>query len=144
MERKEFIRHCAFLCTTIVAAGLLEGCKAASQIPLSRSEKGMVLDKSSFVMERKGRVRFRRSVVCAAPESKFPVYVHRGASGNYRAFLMRCTHQGAELTSHGEILVCHAHGSEFASDGKVIQGPAEDPLTELALTEDQHYIYLKL
>jgi Rieske Fe-S protein len=57
---------------------------------------------------------------------------------------MQCTHQGAELSAHGEILVCPSHGSEFDRQGQVLSGPAEQNLKKFKLTTDENYLYIHL
>lgn len=63
---------------------------------------------------------------------------------SYSAFLLRCSHQGAELTVNGDVLTCSAHGSEFGKNGEVIQGPAEQQLTAFKVQTDAQNIYIQL
>jgi cytochrome b6-f complex iron-sulfur subunit len=64
-----------------------------------------------------------------APGMQRPVYVRRLASGEISAVLASCTHQGCQPEPVADRLACPCHGSEFGFDGRVLQGPAERPLT---------------
>jgi cytochrome b6-f complex iron-sulfur subunit len=63
-----------------------------------------------------------------------PVYVRRLESGEISAVLASCTHQGCQPEPVADRLACPCHGSEFAFDGRVLQGPAERPLTRYEVT----------
>jgi Rieske Fe-S protein len=62
-----------------------------------------------------------------------PIYVRRIDSG-FTALLASCTHQGCQPEPVADRLACPCHGSEFAFDGRVLQGPAERPLTRYEVT----------
>jgi Rieske Fe-S protein len=64
-----------------------------------------------------------------APGMQRPIYVRRLASGEISAVLASCTHQGCQPEPVADRLACPCHGSEFGFDGRVLQGPAERPLT---------------
>ncbi|MEU0336841.1 Rieske (2Fe-2S) protein [Streptomyces sp. NPDC006193] len=63
------------------------------------------------------------------------VVVSRAADGRLKAYSTICTHAGCPIDRlRGTTLVCPCHGSEFdALTGKVVQAPATEPLTELAV-----------
>lgn len=88
--------------------------------------------------------RPRRWVVAHHSTLPFDAVVYRSETDEYRALLLRCTHQGATLSVHGDLIVCAAHGSEFDAVGAVVQGPASQPLEAIKTTTDQHHIYLHL
>jgi cytochrome b6-f complex iron-sulfur subunit len=64
-----------------------------------------------------------------APGMPRPIYVRRLDSGEISAVLASCTHQGCQPEPVADRLACPCHGSEFGFDGRVLQGPAERPLT---------------
>lgn len=57
-----------------------------------------------------------------------PVGVARTGQKTYRAFSLRCPHQGVKVVKSAQGWSCPAHGSEFESDGDLILGPATTPL----------------
>jgi cytochrome b6-f complex iron-sulfur subunit len=63
-----------------------------------------------------------------------PIYVRRLPSGELTAVLASCTHQGCQPEPVADRLACPCHGSEFGFDGRVLQGPAERPLTRYEVT----------
>jgi cytochrome b6-f complex iron-sulfur subunit len=64
-----------------------------------------------------------------APGMQRPIYLRRLESGDISAVLASCTHQGCQPEPVADRLACPCHGSEFAFDGRVLQGPADRPLT---------------
>ena len=66
-----------------------------------------------------------------------PVLLSQPTAGTVVAFSAICTHQGCVVAAAGSQLECPCHGSVFdAATGAVEQGPAPDPLPEVAVTVD--------
>jgi Rieske Fe-S protein len=66
-----------------------------------------------------------------------PYVVAQPEAGSVVAFTAICTHQGCKVAPAGAQLNCPCHGSQFdAFTGEVLQGPAEAPLTALAVAVD--------
>lgn len=86
----------------------------------------------------------RRYLVLEHDSLNFPIVVFNEGQDRFRAFLLKCTHQGNELQAAGEYMVCNAHGSEFDSHGQVKQGPATDPLKPLPVTQKDGQIIVSL
>ncbi|MFH9398168.1 Rieske 2Fe-2S domain-containing protein [Streptomyces sp. NPDC017638] len=63
------------------------------------------------------------------------VVVSRARDGSLKAYSTICTHAGCPINKlEGTTLVCPCHGSRFdAVTGEVVQAPATQPLTELAV-----------
>jgi nitrite reductase/ring-hydroxylating ferredoxin subunit len=63
------------------------------------------------------------------------VLIVQPEEGTFKAYNDACTHRGTRLPAPmGGIMTCPAHGSEFkATDGSVVNGPATQPLTEIAI-----------
>lgn len=58
--------------------------------------------------------------------------------GAFRAFDATCPHRGARVEApSGGVIVCPSHNSRFnAADGSLIDGPADDSLTEVSIRVD--------
>jgi thiosulfate dehydrogenase (quinone) large subunit len=73
------------------------------------------------------------------PASGQPAYVVQPTAGKYVAFSAICTHLGCTVgfqAGSPPEFVCPCHNSIFnATTGEVIQGPAVQPLPQIALTE---------
>ncbi|WP_028660751.1 Rieske (2Fe-2S) protein [Nocardioides insulae] len=68
------------------------------------------------------------------PDEK--VVITQPEEGVFKAFDSTCTHQGCTVTDvENGVIVCPCHFSQFSvADGSVQDGPAEDPLPEVAIT----------
>ena len=63
-----------------------------------------------------------------------PSIVSQPEAGTVVAFTAICTHQGCKVTPADAKLDCPCHGSQFdAFTGEVLRGPAEAPLTAVAV-----------
>lgn len=70
------------------------------------------------------------SAVSAKDASGKPLIIARPTSTTAVAFSATCTHKGCPVKPEGTELKCPCHGSKFAAaTGKVINGPAQAPLT---------------
>lgn len=64
-----------------------------------------------------------------------PIILMQPTEGTVTALSAVCTHQGCTVAPDGDELVCPCHGSVFAmADGAVVDGPADEPLAEIAVT----------
>lgn len=86
----------------------------------------------------------KKYVLVRAEELNFPIYLYQVTPTEYSAVWMECTHQGAELSAHGEVLTCPAHGSEFDKTGQVMQGPAQSNLRKFKTKTDSQYVLIHL
>lgn len=145
MDRKEFIKVCGGTCLGLIGVSLLtQSCAGTHYVQSSVSNNVMPVAKTEFVITKKGQTDFRKYVIVKSDNLEFPIVVYRLNPNSYQAMLMRCSHQGIELSVNGDILSCSAHGSEFSKQGAVIQGPADQPLRSFQVTEDENNIYIKL
>ena len=64
------------------------------------------------------------------------VVVTQPTSGTFKAFTAVCTHQQCLVGSvQNGLITCPCHGSQYsATDGSVQRGPAQAPLSEIAVT----------
>lgn len=143
MERKTFITHCGKLCMAAVLPSIiLSGCAAPDLVKGEIKDNSLVIPKSAFIQNKKGKTSQRSHVIAYHDELNFPIIVF--SQPTYNAFLMQCSHQGAELQVHGDTLVCPAHGSEFDAKGNAIEGPATLPLRPFEIKEEKEYLKIIL
>lgn len=129
MKRKEFIKTCGYSCLGLMGTSFfLEGCTAPKYLHAELEDKFLVVPLSAFEVERKEKNKFRKYIVAYNNRLQYPVSIFRHSDTEYRALLMKCTHQGTELQVFGDRLQCPAHGSEFTQNGEVQNGPAGSPL----------------
>jgi cytochrome b6-f complex iron-sulfur subunit len=144
MERRTFVKQCGLVCFSLAGlSAFLSSC--TSKHMLSPAEEGgeWIISKSNFVKEGKDTSKFKKYVLIKPNGENYPIVIYRFSDQQYRAFLLRCTHQGNELTVNGNIMSCPAHGSEFDTEGKVIQGPALQTLKTYSVRTDNENVYIK-
>lgn len=145
MNRKEFIQKCGISCLGFAAIGMiLPGCSGSKMISAQIVNDELVVPLTDFVVEKKGVKSFRKYLVLQNDRLRFPVCVYRFSATEFTALLMRCTHQGVELTAYGDKLVCSAHGSEFDNKGIVQNSPAEQPLQSFPVTLNETTLKISL
>ena len=64
--------------------------------------------------------------------------------GKVTAFLAVCTHEGCPLgwNQNQHLIRCPCHGSAFDPAGKVVNGPAQVPLTPLKIISERGQVLL--
>lgn len=72
------------------------------------------------------------------------ILVVRKQDKNYKAFLLKCTHKGADLELIDGLLVCPSHGSKFDLEGNVKNIPASKPLRSFPVSERGKNIVVQL
>jgi len=83
-------------------------------------------------------------VVVRHASLRWPIALYRKKDDAYRALLMRCTHQDAQLKAGEVELMCPAHGSTFFTDGRVSEGPAARPLRELPVSVEGDQLLISM
>jgi Rieske Fe-S protein len=145
MERKEFLIQCGAACfSASLLATWLQSCDVKKAVVASYSDNQLSIPLNSFYTEKDGSKKWKRSVVLRHEQSAFPIVVFRYRDGEYKALLLRCTHQGSELNMYGDLITCSAHGSEFSSRGEVVKGPAETSLQQYPVHTDDQNIYIRI
>jgi Rieske Fe-S protein len=145
MNRKEFLKTCGFGClATITGISLLQSC-SSSQV-LSKEIKGsdILVPVSDFETVSNGKTDYKKYVIIQNEILQFPICVYRFNDSEYKALLMKCTHQGAELQVYGDKLQCAAHGSEFSNIGTVESGPANTDLRNFPITIENNTLKISL
>ncbi|RAV97876.1 QcrA and Rieske domain-containing protein [Pseudochryseolinea flava] len=126
MNRRQFTKTCLSCISWATLAPLAAGCSATHYTSGTIETNGISIMKTEFdYMNNNDEVKTRSYVLVRNEAIEFPIYVYRFSDQEYSAVLMKCTHQGNELSAAGDHLTCSAHGSEFTARGTVAQGPAE-------------------
>jgi len=63
-----------------------------------------------------------------------PIGLARTGESTYRAFSLRCPHQGVPVTRSSSGWNCPAHGSQFEADGDLVMGPATRGLAPIPVS----------
>jgi len=145
MNRKDFLKTCGFGClATITGISLLQSC-SSSQV-LSKEIKGsdILLPIADFETTSNGKTVYKKYLIIQNEILQFPICVYRFNENEYKALLMKCTHQGAELQVYGDKLQCAAHGSEFSNIGTVESGPANTDLRNFPITIENNILKISL
>lgn len=129
MKRKEFLKTCSLGCLGLIAGvSGLSSCAGTRYLQAALEEDFMLVPQEAFLINQDGQSTYRQYVVAYNDILQYPIAVFRFSETEYRALLMRCTHQGTELQVFGDRFQCPAHGSEFTNTGSVQNGPADSPL----------------
>lgn len=147
MNRKDFIQSCGMICIGgIGIAALLQSCAGTAQYFASNEVSGGYIQvrETEFTLDKNGAVIDRKYVLVRSEKLNFPIYLYKVNAAEYSAVWMECTHQGAELSAHGEQLSCPAHGSEFDKFGHVVQGPAQANLRKFKTIVENGAIKIQL
>lgn len=145
MDRKEFLKICGFSCLGFIGlSGIMQSCGTTHYVNSSTDGKRVVVSKKEFEILKEDSIRYRKYIVSKVEGIKYPIVIYKNSNDNYTALLLRCSHQGNELSVNGDMLTCSAHGSEFSKNGEVIQGPAEEKLITFKVQTDAQNIYIQL
>ena len=146
MDRKKFIKTCGLACVSgIGIAALLESCASANYYAKGQIEgKSLKVALKEFTTDQKGQPINRKYLLVKEEKLNYPIFLSKISDTEYSALWMECTHQGTELSAHGDYLTCPSHGSEFDKLGNVTQGPAQKNLRRFNTTTDSEFIYIQL
>ena len=116
--------------------GMLSGCAGTKYLTAPIEGDSLVVPTAAFVE--------KKYIVVENDQLEYPICVYRFSENDYKALLMKCTHQGTELQVFGDRLQCPAHGSEFTNTGSVQNGPADRPLRTFNITVLDNSIRIRL
>jgi len=139
MRRRDFVKRLPVVGSGLVLGGsslALSACAGVRYVVPREGAEGLAIGQVELGEEGEAFLQ--------APGMERPVYLRRLDSGELVALLAACTHQGCQPEPIGDRLVCPCHGSEFALDGRVLQGPAERPLTRYPVTVEGDEIVVRL
>ena len=126
MNRRLFLAtscSACFLGGAGVLTGAFSSCAGLPVVSAEMKANSVTIPLSLFSYEPLRIVRVKGLVYEIAVEK---------SDDAYRALLLQCTHAENPLTFTGNRFVCPLHGSAFDEDGRVLKGPAERPLKNLA------------
>lgn len=133
MERRKFVWKCGIRCLGILTSGLIEqSCVGTRYVFGSIEGSYLSIPEDIFLNEDKS---YRNYVIVQNEALQYPIAVFRFSINEYKALLMKCTHQGTELQVFGDRLQCPAHGSEFTNVGSVQNGPADTSLRSFPVSK---------
>jgi len=121
---------------------LLTSCAGTKYLAAPIEGDSLVVTLQSFINEKDGKPL--KYIVAHNDKLEYPICVYRFSENEYKALLMKCTHQGTELQVFGDRLQCPAHGSEFTNTGAVQNGPADTPLRTFNISVLPESIKIKL
>lgn len=138
--RRSFLKSCVTTTAIVGAATTCGGCawfqKRDVQVeaPANASEIALSFADHPALREPNGFVRLE------AKGGDLRVIVVRLPDGKLVALSMECTHWGCDVdwdASAGDF-DCSCHGSRFDPTGQVLEGPADEPLPQYAVSETEH------
>ncbi len=145
MERREFIHRCGTLGISCIGlAAILNSCNAIHHVTGTVNNKIVQLNQSEFIVQKGDKTSYRRYIIVRTENSDFPIVIYRFSATDYKALLLRCTHQANELNVNGDLISCSAHGSEFTNKGEVSQGPADQALKSFQVKADDLFVHISL
>jgi Rieske Fe-S protein len=145
MNRRNFTRTCIQCVSASLFMPMLNSCQATHYATGKMESNGIAVATTEFKYLKKDQEMTRQYIIVRNDALEFPIYVYRFSESEYSAVLMKCTHQGNELSASGDHLTCSAHGSEFNNRGVVVNGPAEKNLRpfKVSVNGDQLLIDLR-
>ncbi len=145
MDRKEFIRTCGLACLGGgVITLLLQSCTTTAMVDGTVAGENMIVPLSTFEETKNNDLQYRKYIIVHHKDLRHPIAVFRFSESQYEAVLMKCTHQGNELSVNGDRLHCSSHGSEFDQYGMVMKGPAKETLRKFDVTIDHQQLVISL
>lgn len=112
---------------------ILNGCVGTRYVTGKIDGYAISINEDVFLNKRRNYLKY---VIVQNDVLQYPVVVFRLDHNDYKALLMKCTHQGTELQVFGDRLQCPAHGSEFANTGEVQNGPADSALRNFPVIKE--------
>ena len=145
MNRKDFIKTCGFACFSSLTVGsIFQSCTSMKMVNGKIEGANIVIDASEFNRSTEQEISYVKYIIVQNAQLQFPICVYRINENEYSALLMRCSHQGNELTAYGDKLHCSAHGSEFDKYGKVTSGPASSQLRKFSAIKENEKIKISI
>jgi nitrite reductase/ring-hydroxylating ferredoxin subunit len=135
-SRRNFLKTACTLCAALAGAGAIQsltGCAPMAVVNTSPRDGFLTIPLSRFGDKQQLLVR--------SLALEFDVLLLREAT-NYKAILMKCSHEEQPLTFSGTKLTCASHGSTFDLNGKVTNPPAQQSLTQYPTVQNGETIQI--
>lgn len=135
VNRRVFLKQTtAGTCACAIGSIALNSCASYVFAPYQLIDNRVVVEKSAFIESDYVLVKVEQ-----IPEA---IFVSKSPEDKYAAVLTRCPHKGCEVRPAAGTLRCPCHSSEFDLKGKVLEGPAENDLSQFKVTTDDLKIYI--
>lgn len=129
MERRQFLHRSCVACAGLTGLSmLLQACGTA--LPLLKTET--TANRFSIPVNRFDELK--TDMIIVRPKGLGNDVLVLKKNNEYKALLMKCTHEGVGLTATKDRIYCSAHGSVFSLEGQVIKEPALRPLQQFPTT----------
>lgn len=140
-QRREFIKNSCSLCASLLGLAIilptLQSCSTLQSFPSNVKSGNIDVPKTTFTPENK-------IVLIKNVPSEFEIALVELGPGNYKAFVLECTHQSTSLVATKNGFFCNAHGSSFSLDGKVKNPPATRNMKELPISLSEQFISISI
>lgn len=146
MNRRKFLGTTCVACVgSVFGLTLLQSCSTSSNLlNATISGSDMIVPLADFTTTSNGKMKYKSHLIVSNNKLSHPICVYRIDENIYHAFLLKCTHQGAELQVFGDKMECPAHGSEFDINGVAQNGPATESLRSFPVTINQNQLNISL
>ena len=146
MNRRKFLGTTCLSCVGgVIGLSVVQSCASTSSlINAEIAGSDLIVPIEKFRKLGKDSNNYRTNLVVSNDKLSNPICIYRIDKDTYRAFLLLCTHQGAELQVFGDRMECPAHGSEFNSSGVPTDGPATEPLRSFPVTITANQLLISL
>lgn len=147
MERRNFLKVCGLTCLgSLSLSMILSSCSNVKYIQAKAENNIIKIPLLDFEEkdEKTNSVNYSKAIIVKPDISDFPIVIFRNSETDYKALLLRCSHQGSELSVYGDMLTCSAHGSEFDKSGNVLIGPAVEPLHSFPVNIQNNFLFLTM
>jgi Rieske Fe-S protein len=121
MKRRTFVGVCC---------GAMAGCASIVARPVTAVDGRISLALADFPQ----LAELNGSAAIQPQGMSDPLFVLRTGDRQYAVLSPICTHRGCTVEVAGARLECPCHGSAYDREGKVLNGPAEQPLTRYVAT----------
>src|SRR5690349_12785078 len=104
MNRRNFTKTCIHCFSASLLLPVLDSCQATHYTAGKMESNGIAVNTSEFIYMKKDQEMIRQYIVVRNDALEYPIYLYRFSETEYSAVLMKCTHQGNELSASGDHL----------------------------------------